>query len=108
MKKRLWFSITAKDCDWQDKRGRGKGGQKKNKTSNAIQCFHRLSGAMGAAEDGRSQLHNKQLAFRRMFDSKEFQSWIKLKIEAGLGHIEIEEPDAHGKISKRKLSLEEV
>src|SRR5271154_6038653 len=72
-KKQLMFSVTAKDCEFIDKRGSGKGGQKKNKTSSAIQCRHRPSGAMGEAEDHREQSLNRRLAFKRMAESVEFQ-----------------------------------
>lgn len=79
-KRELLFSVTAKDCTWTAKRGSGSGGQKKNKTSSAIQCFHEPSGAMGEAEDSRNQLQNRKMAFQRMCDSPEFKSWINLKI----------------------------
>jgi hypothetical protein len=39
---------------------------------------------------------------------KEFQGWLKLKIEAGLGHVEIEETSEQGNPIKRKLGMEEV
>lgn len=103
-KKRKWFSITAKDCKWTYYKGSGKGGQKKNKTENAARCFHEPSGAVGKAEDTRYKKENKKIAFERMARSKEFQEWIKLKIEAGLGNVEIQ----IGNESPRKLSLEEV
>ncbi len=106
--KKKWFSITASDCVFKDKRGSGKGGQKRNKTSNAIQCFHEPSGAMGECEDGRSQLHNRQTAFKRMAESKEFQSWLNLKIEAGKGNVTIEAQDALGNPCFRKLGMDEV
>lgn len=108
MKKKLWFSITAKDCVFRDKRGSGNGGQKKNKTSSAVQCFHEPSGAMGEAEDHRKQSDNRQLAFKRMAESKEFQSWLTLKIEAGKGNIEIEEANEHGTKSIKKLTMSDV
>lgn len=108
MAKRLWFSITAKDCTFQDKRGSGKGGQKKNKTSNAIQCFHAPSGAMGESEDGRSQTHNRHLAFKRMAESAEFQAWLRLKIEAGRDRIDITEKTDLGAVVTRKLRMDEV
>lgn len=95
-KKRLWFSITAKDCEFKAKRGSGNGGQKRNKTSNAIQCWHEPSGAMGEAEDHRSQLQNRQLAFERMVASDEFQSWLKLEIEVKRGNVGIELSDGKG------------
>lgn len=103
-KKRKWFSVTKNDCIWTYYRGSGSGGQKRNKTENAARCFHKPSGAVGCAEDTRSKDKNKQLAFKRMAESKEFQSWLSFKIEAGLGKIEIQEGDR----PLRKLSMEEV
>jgi hypothetical protein len=109
MRKRTkWFSITKDDCRWIAKRGSGNGGQKKQKTSSAIQCFHDPSGAMGESEDARDQILNRRTAFKRMVESPEFQSWLKLKIDAGLGKVEIEEADEAGNTVKRKLRLDEV
>lgn len=107
-KKTKMFSVTASDCRWIAKRGSGKGGQKRNKTSNAIQCFHDPSGAMGEAEDGREQSDNKRIAFERMANSKEFQSWLKLKIAAGLDQVDIEESSEQGNKYTRKLRMDEV
>lgn len=102
------FSVTAADCRFIAKRGSGKGGQKRNKTSNAIQCFHDPSGAMGESEDGRDQTLNKRKAFERMASTPEFQSWLQLKIEAGRGNVEIEEATEHGNKVTRKLRMDEV
>ena len=76
-KKEKLFSVTAKDCEWDYYRGSGKGGQKRNKTSNAVRCRHLPSGAMGQAEDGRSQSLNRQIAFARMAETKEFKTWVR-------------------------------
>jgi len=43
-----------------------------------------------------------------MVNSKEFQSWLQLKIDAHFGRIEIEELSEHGNPIKRKLTPEEV
>jgi peptide chain release factor 1 len=102
------FSVTAADCRWIAKRGSGKGGQKRNKTSNAIQCFHDPSGAQGEAEDLRDQSLNRRKAFERMVESKEFQSWLTLKIEAAKGKVEIEYKDDRGFLVKRPLEAHEV
>lgn len=79
MSKELLFSVAAKDCEWSYTKGSGKGGQKKNKTSSAIHCIHRPSGAHGYSEESRSQLDNKRSAFRKMAETKEFKVWHKLE-----------------------------
>jgi len=66
--KKILFSITAKDCIWKYTKGTGSGGQKKNKTSSAVHCIHKLSRAHGYADDNRSQRKNRELAFGRMAD----------------------------------------
>ncbi len=107
-KKEKLFSLTAKDFDIQFTRGRGKGGQKKNKTSSACICSHKPSGAQGYAEDSREQSQNKKLAFKRMTETPEFKSWLHMKIQAALGNIEIEEADDFGNVKRRILNHEEV
>lgn len=77
--KQLLFSVTANDCDWSYTRGTGNGGQKKNKTSSAVHCSHRPSGAHGYSEASRSQLDNRRDAFRKMTESTEFQRWLKIE-----------------------------
>lgn len=107
-KREKLFTLTEKDFEFKFTRGSGKGGQKKNKTSSACQCFHRPSNSMGEAEDHREQTRNKKLAFERCTKTTSFQGWLKLKIEAALGNIEIEEADDFGTMRKRKVSHEEI
>lgn len=102
-KKELWFSITAKDCDFQTFKATGKGGQHRNKTESAVRCIHRASGAVGECSEHREQPINKKIAFKRMAESLAFRTWHRMKIDAGLGLIDIEENGI-----KRKLNLEEV
>jgi protein subunit release factor B len=71
----LLFSVTAKDCDWSYTKGTGSGGQKKNKTSSAVHCMHRPSGASGYSESSRSQSKNKSDAFVKMCNTDEFRQW---------------------------------
>jgi hypothetical protein len=77
--KKLLFSVTAADCEWSYTRGTGNGGQKKQKTSSAVHCMHRPSGAHGFSQETRSQSDNKQLAFVKMTKTKEFIAWRKLE-----------------------------
>lgn len=79
MPKQLLFSVTAKDCDWSYTRGSGKGGQKRNKTSTAVHCKHRASGAYGYSDDTRSQHKNKATAFTRMAQDSKFETWRRLE-----------------------------
>ena len=76
----LLFSITAKDCMWQYFRASGNGGQKRNKTSNAVRCTHEPSGAIGEATESRNQRTNREKAFERMAKSEKMQKWIKLQV----------------------------
>lgn len=85
MTKELLFSVTAADCDWQYLRGTGPGGQKRNKTESKVRCVHRASGATGESDLTRSQAQNKQIAFRKMAESKEFRTWHKIETARRLG-----------------------
>lgn len=102
------FSVTAQDCRFDVFRGSGDGGQKRQKTSSGVRCVHEPSGAEGKATDSRLQSQNRKTAFERMATSPEFQGWLKLKIEAGLGNVEIEEASEGGNKYVRKLGMEEV
>lgn len=75
----LLFSVTAKDCEWDYFRKGGKGGQKVNKTSSCVRCRHTASGAIGVSTEARGQRQNKVAAFRKMNETKEFQSWLKIE-----------------------------
>jgi hypothetical protein len=90
--KEILFSVTAKDLRFDYYRGSGAGGQHRNKTESAVRCTHPDSGAVGQAEDSRSQHDNKKLAFRRMAESKKFQDWCRLEACRVTGKLaEIEE-----------------
>jgi hypothetical protein len=49
--------------------------------------MHRPSGAHGYSEASRSQRDNKEVAFRKMAESKEFQLWQKLEIARRTGKL---------------------
>ena len=92
MAKELLFSVTAADCDWSYTRGTGAGGQKKNKTSSAVHCTHRASGAHGYSEATRSQRENREDAFRKMAESEKFKTWQRLEVAKRTGQLlEIEQ-----------------
>lgn len=86
--KKLLFSVTAKDCEWSYTKGTGAGGQKRNKTSSAVHCHHRPSGARGYSEASRSQLDNKRDAFVKMANTVEFRRWNQLEAMKKMGQLE--------------------
>lgn len=102
--KKLLFSITAADCEWSYTKGSGAGGQKRNKTSSAVHCMHRPSGAHGYSEASRSQHDNKRDAFVKMYETKEFQKWIRLEIARRSG--EMERIDRYVEEELRKVKVE--
>lgn len=103
MSKESILTITASDCDWKYTKGSGAGGQKKNKTSSAVHCFHRESGAHGYSEDTRSQHDNKRIAFKRMADTKEFRQWHKLETMKRMGQLAVIEDEVNRQMRQIKI-----
>jgi len=76
----LIFSVTLKDCRVEAMRSsKSAGGQHRDKTSSKIVITHAPSGATGMSQEYREQHRNKSLAFRRMAESKKFQTWARMK-----------------------------
>ena len=103
--KELLFSITANDCEWSYTRGTGKGGQKKNKTSSAVHCMHRPSGAHGYSEASRSQADNKRDAFVKMTETKEFKTWHRMEVMRQTGKLDELEREVQRELKKVKLEI---
>lgn len=59
----------------------GSGGQHRDKTSSGVRITHNASGAVGKSTTERSQDKNKRIAFRRMAETTEFETWRRM--EAG-------------------------
>lgn len=53
-------------CRWDQFRGSGPGGQKRNKTSNAVRLTHTPTGLSATATESRSLSENKLYALRRL------------------------------------------
>src|SRR4051794_1433885 len=53
-------------CRWDHFRGSGPGGQKRNKTSNAVRLVHEPTGIAVTATESRSLAENKLWALRRL------------------------------------------
>lgn len=84
----LLFSVTAADCTWSYTKGTGAGGQKRNKTSSAVHCTHKASGAHGYSEASRSQAQNKSDAFVKMCNTDTFKQWHKLECMKRMGVLD--------------------
>lgn len=91
--KELLFSVTAADCEWSYTKGTGAGGQKRNKTSSAVHCRHKPSGAYGYSESSRSQHENKIEAFRKMAESKEMKEWLHRRAMQVSGEMDVIEAE---------------
>ena len=98
------FSVTRDDCEWSYTKGTGAGGQKKNKTSSAVHCHHRPSGAHGYSEASRSQHDNKISAFMKMAETKEFLEWHRKEsmIRSGV----MQEIDSYVERELRNIKIE--
>lgn len=81
------FSVTKTDCTFIPYKGTGAGGQKKNKTSSAMRCVHKASGAVGLCENYREQSKNKKESFLRMSKTKVFQAWVKMEASRQSGEL---------------------
>lgn len=104
--KELLFSVTANDCRWDYYRGTGKGGQKRNKTESAVRCTHIASGAVGRADDTRSQHKNKVIAFRRMAETENFKKWHRIQVARRTGMIQQAEEAVERALEARNLLVE--
>lgn len=105
MDKRPLFSVTAQDCEWSYTKGTGAGGQKRNKTSSAVHCIHRASGARGYSEASRSQLDNRRDAFEKMSATKEFQQWVRIEYMRRTGELLAIEQAVEREMQKVKTEI---
>jgi peptide chain release factor len=71
--KKLLFSLTKDDFDFQAIRAGGPGGQHQNKTSSAIRVIHSPSGASAISREHKSQLQNKKSAFTKLVNNDKFK-----------------------------------
>lgn len=104
--KKLLFTVTKKDLRIDTFRAGGKGGQNANKREMGVRITHLDSGAVGECREERSQEQNKQRAFRRMTETKKFQTWLKIKaavIEQGYRDIEAKLDDM---MQEKNLKIE--
>jgi protein subunit release factor B len=105
-KRELLFSVKKSDLVFEYFRCGGKGGQKQNKTSSGARCKHPPSGSVGESREERSQSQNKKIAFRRMTETREFKTWIKLKCSEIYGIKDQIDRDVKIAMHNRNLKIE--
>lgn len=85
IERQLLFSVTKKDLRIDTFKVGGNGGQHRDKTDAGVRITHIASGAVGSAQEDRSQAKNKTIAFRRMATSEQFENWRKREAAKRLG-----------------------
>jgi protein subunit release factor B len=105
---RLLFSLTKKDFEIETFRSGGKGGQNVNKVETGVRIYHRDSGAVGRAVDTRHQAKNKELAFIRCVNSKEFKAWHKAEVARRLGQAISVEQQVEAMLAPENLKIEYI
>lgn len=90
-KPELLFSVSIKDCKVDTYCGSGPGGQHRNRSQTAIRVTHPPSGAVGTCSELKSQLSNKQQAFKRMVETSEFKRWQRLEVARRSGQPSIDQ-----------------
>ncbi len=83
--KKLLFSLTAKDFEFQTFCTGGKGGQHRNAKQNGVRVIHPASGAVAEHRDGRDQRKNKEAAFAKIAETAKFKKWHKAEVARRIG-----------------------
>jgi len=104
----LLFSVTKKDLTVTTFRGSGPGGQHRNKTDSGVRIVHEASGAVGEAQERRSQGQNKRQAFRRLIESKKFKAWHRLRCGEALVNKQAVEAAVERQMLPHNLKVEVV
>ncbi len=81
------LSVTLADCQVDEFRSGGPGGQNQNKRNTGIRIVHPPSGAVGESREERSQLQNKKTAFKRMANHPRFKLWMNRELYGLSGDI---------------------
>lgn len=102
----LLFSLTSKDFVFQTFCTGGKGGQHRNAKQNGVRCIHPPSGAVAEHRDGRDQYKNKQEAFRKCCETKEFKAWHKVECMRRLGILKKIEKEVSRQMEPENLKIE--
>lgn len=100
----LLFSLTKNDFEFQTFCTGGNGGQHRNAKQNGVRCIHIASGARAEHRDGRDQSKNREQAFIKCANTKEFKAWHRMEVARRLGNtnetIELTDEEIKAKVDK--------
>jgi len=99
-------SVTKDDLTIQTFRSGGKGGQHQNKVSSGVRIIHRDSGAVSESRSDRSQYRNKQIAFKKLTESKIFKDWLRLECAKKVGIYDEIEKRVEQALRSRNVKVE--
>ena len=99
-------SVTKDDLTIQTFRSGGKGGQHQNKVSSGVRIIHRDSGAVSESRSDRSQYRNKQIAFKKLTESKVFKDWLRLECAKKVGVYDEIEKSVERALRSRNVKVE--
>ncbi len=104
--KKLLFSLTANDFQIQTFCTGGNGGQHRNAKQNGVRIIHSDSGARAEHRDGRDQGKNKEAAFLKLLETKEFKAWHKMEVARRTGKLREIESNLEKAMSLENLKIE--
>ena len=106
--KKLLFSLTNKDFEFQTFCTGGKGGQHRNAKQNGVRCIHPPSGAVAEHRDGRDQVRNKREAFEKCVNTDKFKAWHRIETMRRLGQLKGIEEEVDRQMSPENIRVEYV
>ena len=104
--KKLLFSLTAKDFEFQYFCVGGNGGQNVNAKKVGCRCIHKASGAVAEHRDGRDQYRNKQAAFEKCANTEKFKTWHRIECMRRLGQLKAIDQSVDEAMSEKNLKIE--
>jgi len=105
--KKLLFRLTKNDFEIQTFCTGGNGGQHRNAKQNGVRIIHKESGARAEHRDGRDQGKNREAAFRKLVETKEFKAWHKMETMRRLGQLKDLERKVEDMMRPENLKIEE-
>jgi hypothetical protein len=106
MPRKLLFSLTKNDFEFQTFCTGGKGGQHRNAKQNGVRCIHPPSGARAEHRDGRDQFINKRMAFEKCVKTPEFKAWHRMEVARRLGLLQNIDEVVDAAMSPENLKIE--